>query len=163
MVSAVSEVTGAIGFRDARVLLRQDLMLGPLNWLIEPNQKWLIVGRNGAGKSALVAALQGEGERISGDIWYNDDEAAVVSTEIQKTLLEEERIRCEGQDERISGTPVSAVLRALSRQMRRSCLDLFSAWVSQVERLSLLGLYRRVKPEKFCSLERLLRIDHYSF
>jgi len=114
MVSAVSELTGAIGFRDARVLLRQDLMLGPLNWLIEPNQKWLIVGRNGAGKSALVAALQGEGERISGDIWYNDDEAAVVSTEIQKTLLEEERIRCEGQDERISGTPVSAVLRALS-------------------------------------------------
>jgi len=42
-----------------------------LNWLIEPGQRWCVIGRNAAGKSSLLRALAGVGEvgvAQSGDV-----------------------------------------------------------------------------------------------
>lgn len=99
--------------------MHEGFYLGPLEWSIAPRQKWLIAGRNGAGKSALVSALQGEGKLMAGAIAFDPTLAAVVSADLQETLIEQERLQSDGEDERLVGTPVIDILNGLSPDQER--------------------------------------------
>jgi iron complex transport system ATP-binding protein len=50
-------------------------LLQPLDWRVEPGQRWCIVGRNAAGKSTLLRALAGLAEpgiHVTGDVLWQD-------------------------------------------------------------------------------------------
>lgn len=64
--------------------------LSEIDWTIEPNQHWVITGTNGAGKSALAAALAGVGKLEAGSIQGLPQNVGLVSFEAQAELIAKE-------------------------------------------------------------------------
>ena len=62
-----------------------------INWSIEKGQHWVLVGHNGAGKSALAALLAGYGELHDGTLTSDFKRIELVSYESQQALIEQER------------------------------------------------------------------------
>jgi molybdate transport system ATP-binding protein len=92
--------------------LGEHFILHPADWMIEPNQHWVILGANGSGKSALAATLIGAGERISGTISGVPSDIAIVSFEAQAEIIEQERRKDDADilDVISEGTPVIEIL-----------------------------------------------------
>ncbi|ABG40564.1 ABC transporter related protein [Paraglaciecola sp. T6c] len=65
--------------------------LHEINWSIEKGQHWVLVGHNGAGKSALAALLAGYGELQDGALTSDFKRIELVSYESQQALIEKER------------------------------------------------------------------------
>ena len=65
--------------------------LHEINWSIEKGQHWVLVGHNGAGKSALAALLAGYGELHDGALTSDFKRIELVSYESQQALIEQER------------------------------------------------------------------------
>ena len=57
----------AFGLSEATIRLSYSFSLGPITWSIKPGDRWLVLGENGSGKSAVLSALAGMGDRVSGD------------------------------------------------------------------------------------------------
>ena len=91
--------------------------LDDINWVIEPGQHWLVTGANGSGKSALAAALAGEGERVSGTWSGVPERVALVSYERQAELIEAERRKDDADilDVISEGTPAGEIIDAVCR------------------------------------------------
>lgn len=75
----------------------QVFLLTNINWQVAVDQRWVLLGKNGAGKSALSELLVGgakiiEGQRVADDISYQ-----VVSSQKQKALINEELL-CDQDD-----------------------------------------------------------------
>ena len=83
-----------------------------INWQIDVGQHWMIVGANGAGKSALAAVLCGQGEIISGGIDNLPNRVGVVSSEFQARLIAEELKKDDADivDVISEGTPAAEIL-----------------------------------------------------
>jgi len=64
--------------------------LSGIDWTIEQNQHWVITGTNGAGKSALAAALAGVGDIENGSISGLPKSVGLVSFEAQAELIAKE-------------------------------------------------------------------------
>jgi len=79
-----------------------------IDWRLEPGQQWLVVGANGAGKSALAAVLAGAGQRTAGRIEGLPERVALVSYEAQAELIAAERRKDDADitDVVSEGTPV---------------------------------------------------------
>ena len=77
------------GLSEATIRLSYSFSLGPTTWSIEPGDRWLVLGENGAGKSAMLSALSGMGDCVSGDRAL-PSQCAVVSSGFQNALIEEE-------------------------------------------------------------------------
>ena len=94
--------------------LGEHFVLQPTDWQIEPKQHWVILGANGAGKSALAATLVGAGERLSGTMTGVPHDTAIVSFETQAELIEQERRKDDADilDIISEGTPVIEILTA---------------------------------------------------
>lgn len=86
--------------------------LNEINWTIESQQHWVITGTNGAGKSALAAAISGAGERLSGSIVGVPERVGVVSFEAQEELIDRERKKDDADimDVISEGTPVREII-----------------------------------------------------
>ncbi|MEZ5476045.1 MAG: ATP-binding cassette domain-containing protein [Thiolinea sp.] len=86
--------------------------LQQINWQIEAGQHWVILGGNGAGKSALAATLSGAGEIQSGELSGLPGKVAVVSFEAQAELVEAERKKDDADilDVISEGTPVREII-----------------------------------------------------
>lgn len=80
-----------IWLSDYSVQLNKHFSLKQINWQLAAGQHWVILGENGAGKSALAAILCGVGETISGSIQGLPAQTALVSFEAQAELIEQER------------------------------------------------------------------------
>lgn len=80
-----------IWLSDYSVQLNKHFSLKQINWQLAARQHWVILGENGAGKSALAAILCGVGETISGSIQGLPAQTALVSFEAQAELIEQER------------------------------------------------------------------------
>ena len=78
-------------FKDLTVQFEQHFHLREINWTIHPNQHWVVCGGNGSGKSALGAAMMGEGEVVSGSLNGLPQRVAIASFEAQAALIEAER------------------------------------------------------------------------
>lgn len=83
-----------------------------VNWNISDQQQWVITGANGSGKSALVAALAGYGDLLSGEMEGLPESVSLVSFEVQAELIERERKKDDADilDVISIGTPVAEIL-----------------------------------------------------
>ncbi|MGB1346465.1 MAG: ATP-binding cassette domain-containing protein, partial [Pseudomonadales bacterium] len=83
-----------------------------LNWEVQSGQHWVISGGNGAGKSALIAALTGTGNIISGQIQGLPERIGVVSFAAQEALINQERQKDDADilDVISIGTPVRNII-----------------------------------------------------
>lgn len=102
----------SILLNDYSVQLNKYYRLSQINWQLDAGQHWVILGGNGAGKSALAALLAGAGESISGTIQGLPTKVAIVSFEAQAALIEQERKKDDADilDVIPEGTPVKALL-----------------------------------------------------
>ena len=80
---------------------------------IAPGEHWVLLGGNGSGKSALAAALVGEGQLIAG-ARSELPRSQLVSFEVQRALIEAEREKDDSDitGEVFLGTPVRELLLA---------------------------------------------------
>ena len=80
------------------IQFNEQFKLDRISWRLSLDKRasecWVIVGGNGAGKSALAASLLGEGEIIAGAILNAPpvDKIQAVSFEVQSSLIEQERL-----------------------------------------------------------------------
>ncbi len=86
--------------------------LKDINWQISGKQHWMIIGANGAGKSALAAVLCGLGDISSGSIQGIPSRVSIVSSETQAELItqELEKDNADILDVLSQGTPSSQIL-----------------------------------------------------
>ena len=87
----------------------------------------MLLGANGSGKSALAAAMAGEGELISGSR-PSVPEVSLVSFEVQRALIEAERDKDDSDitDEVFAGTPVAEFLAQGDRELTNRLVEGFS-------------------------------------
>lgn len=92
--------------------LNKHYSLKQINWQLDTGQHWVILGGNGAGKSALAAILSGVGEPISGFVQGLPTKTALVSFETQAELIEQERKKDDADilDVISEGTPVKELI-----------------------------------------------------
>ena len=69
-----------------------------LNWQVKQGEHWVLLGKNGSGKSALTATLIGQAVRESGTRDSTIEHVEIVSSDAQKQLLNQELVR-EQEDE----------------------------------------------------------------
>lgn len=102
----------AIEFNKARIRFNDSFALHDIDWNLQPGQVWAVVGASGAGKSALGAALTGEGKLETGNFTGKPEHAALVSLETQARLIERERLLDDSDltDRVFEGTPVGKML-----------------------------------------------------
>lgn len=86
--------------------------LSEIDWAIEPHQHWAITGTNGAGKSALAAALAGVGKIEAGSVQGLPHNVGLVSFEAQAELIAKELKKDDADimDVISLGTPVSEMI-----------------------------------------------------
>ena len=79
---------------------------------MQSGQHWVICGGNGAGKSALIAALTGTGNIISGQLQSLPERIGVVSFAAQEALINQERQKDDADilDVISIGTPVRNII-----------------------------------------------------
>ena len=90
----------------------EHFQLQHLNWEVQSDQHWVISGGNGAGKSALIAALTGTGNIISGQLQGLPEQIGVVSFAAQEALINQERQKDDADiiDVISIGTPVRNII-----------------------------------------------------
>ena len=90
----------------------EHFQLQHLNWEVQSGQHWVISGGNGAGKSALIAALTGTGNVISGQLQGLPERIGVVSFAAQEALINQERQKDDADilDVISIGTPVRNII-----------------------------------------------------
>ncbi len=103
-----------VSLQDYSVQFGKHFRLDAINWTLRSGEHWVILGGNGAGKSALAATLHGEGLALSGRITGLPDRVALVSFEAQAALIEAERKKEDADilDVVPEGTPVREMLAA---------------------------------------------------
>ena len=90
----------------------EHFQLQHLNWEVQSGQHWVITGGNGAGKSALIAALTGTVNIISGQLQGLPERIGVVSFAAQEALINQERQKDDADilDVISIGTPVRNII-----------------------------------------------------
>ena len=90
----------------------EHFQLQQINWEVQSGQHWVISGGNGAGKSALIAALTGTGNIISGQLQGLPERIGVVSFAAQEALINQERQKDDADilDVISIGTPVRNII-----------------------------------------------------
>jgi len=69
-----------------------------LNWQVNQGEHWVLLGKNGSGKSALTATLIGQAVRESGERNSTIKHVEIVSSDAQKQLLNQELVREQEDD-----------------------------------------------------------------
>ncbi|MGP9806969.1 molybdate ABC transporter ATP-binding protein ModF [Halomonas sp. AOP12-C2-37] len=103
---------GTIRLTKATVSFDDRFTLSEIDWTITPDQHWVITGTNGAGKSALAAALAGIGDITGGSIQGLPSNVGIVSFEAQAELIAQELKKDDADimDVISLGTPVSEMI-----------------------------------------------------
>jgi molybdate transport system ATP-binding protein len=62
-----------ICFEDIKIQYGEKVILGNINWTVNPGEKWLLKGENGSGKSTLLSLVLGENpQAYANKIWLFD-------------------------------------------------------------------------------------------
>ncbi|MEA2116984.1 molybdate ABC transporter ATP-binding protein ModF [Halovibrio sp. HP20-50] len=101
-----------IQLKKATISFDDRFTLSEIDWTIEPHQHWVITGTNGAGKSALAAALAGIGKIEAGTVQGLPKNVGLVSFEAQAELIAKELKKDDADimDVISLGTPVSEMI-----------------------------------------------------
>lgn len=78
----LNNVTASLGNDE-----RASFVVSKLTWQVESAQHWLLLGGNGAGKSAITAALLDQANIISGTRSCDFERTEIVSSDLQKQLI----------------------------------------------------------------------------
>lgn len=102
----------SIRLSKATVSFDDRFTLSEIDWIITPEQHWVITGPNGAGKSALAAVLAGIGDIQGGSIQGLPKNVEIVSFEAQAELIAQELKKDDADimDVISLGTPVSEMI-----------------------------------------------------
>lgn len=86
--------------------------LEDINWQINAKQHWMIVGANGAGKSALAAVLCGLGDISTGSVEGLPSKVGIVSSQAQAELIAQQlrKDNADILDVLSAGTPSREIL-----------------------------------------------------
>ncbi len=68
----------------------KDFKMDNISWQISAGEHWVLLGKNGSGKSALSQLMTGQAEFISGTCERHCNQIEVISFEQQKALIESE-------------------------------------------------------------------------
>lgn len=114
MRGRVGDVRDPIRLVDLTVDFDERFRVEHVDWELRPGEHWMLVGANGAGKSALAATLAGAGKRLSGTLEGVPARVALVSYEAQAALIDAERRKDDADilDVISEGTPVREMLHA---------------------------------------------------
>lgn len=77
----ISGEESGIEFHDVSLSKSDKVILSQINLAFEPNKKYLIIGRNGSGKSSLLRLLKGFDKDYSGEILINGIEMKCYSSQ----------------------------------------------------------------------------------
>jgi molybdate transport system ATP-binding protein len=113
-------LSNVLKFDHATLRFSDVFALKDINWQINPGEVWAITGTNGSGKSALAAALNGDGYVEAGTIGGLYERVGLVSLEAQANLIDRERLRDDSDitDVITEGTSVQVMLEETSRNER---------------------------------------------
>lgn len=95
--------------RDLQLRAADRILVGGLNWRIEPGECWCVVGRNGAGKSTLLHALAGLRQADSG--WIERGGKPLHKWPLQ-ALARERAFLPQGRSDSFGYRAIEAVLTA---------------------------------------------------
>ena len=71
--------TGSVlELRDVSVRRGEKIILGPLNFAIQPGERWVVLGPNGAGKSTLLQILATRAFPTTGKVMLLEQEMGRV-------------------------------------------------------------------------------------
>lgn len=92
--------------------VHQNYVMSDINWQIEPDQHWVLLGGNSSGKSALSHIILGQAEIISGERIAHTEQLACISFEQQQALIEAELKKDDADilDVIAEGTQVESIL-----------------------------------------------------
>jgi len=113
-------------FQQCEIRLSDVYALKDINLEIAPGEHWVLLGANGSGKSALAAALVGEGQLVSG-ARSALPRSQLVSFEVQRALIEAEREKDDSDitDEVFIGTLAREVLAGGSPDITHQLVEAF--------------------------------------
>ncbi|MEI8604737.1 ATP-binding cassette domain-containing protein [Pseudoalteromonas sp. B160] len=78
----LNNVTANLGTND-----RESFLVSNLTWQVESAQHWVLLGGNGAGKSAITAVLLDQANIVSGTRSCDFKRTEIVSSDLQKQLI----------------------------------------------------------------------------
>ena len=141
----------AFGLSEATIRLSYSFSLGPITWSIEPGDRWLVLGENGAGKSAMLSALSGMGDCVSGDRAV-PSQCAVVSSGFQNALIEEEIALEQGDlsGQVVDGTKAASILHQIEQDARVS-ISWWTGSIWVVCSIKRSAPFPRARHENYCS------------
>ncbi|MFT4797782.1 MAG: molybdate transport system ATP-binding protein [Candidatus Azotimanducaceae bacterium] len=115
-----------IRFQQCEIRFSEVYALKDISLEIAPGEHWVLLGANGSGKSALAAALVGEGQLVSG-AQSELPSAQLVSFEVQRAMIDSEREKDDSviTDEVYTGTPVREVLAGGNPDVSQSLIEAF--------------------------------------
>ncbi|NMM40387.1 molybdate ABC transporter ATP-binding protein ModF [Pseudoalteromonas arctica] len=109
----LNNVTASLGSQE-----QESFFVSRLNWQVESNQHWVLLGGNGAGKSAITATLLDQANIISGTRSCDFKRTEIVSSDLQKQLITAELLI--DQDDITDGkTPATLVSELIFQQSNR--------------------------------------------
>jgi len=118
-----------IEFKQACIRFNKSFSLLNINWRLNFSETWAVLGNSGSGKTALVSALTGAGELVSGSLKGTVAHAGVVSLPAQAELIERERQRDDSDltDQVSEGTTVREMLLevCIDHVLLNRLIDLF--------------------------------------
>ena len=121
----------SIHLSDISVDFSQQFSVKHVTWSVEQGQHWVLVGQNGAGKSALAALLAGHGEILDGTLASSFKRIALVSYEAQQALIAKEREKDSADILDVVPTP-STVEQVLCEDLHDSANIIDSAWCNRL-------------------------------
>lgn len=114
-------------FQQAEIRFSESFALKDLSVELTTGEHWVFLGANGSGKSAIVAALAGEGQLVAGSV-TEQPTTELVSFEIQRQLIEAERDKDDSDitNEVFLGTPVRELLASGNQSITQQLVAEFS-------------------------------------
>lgn len=112
----LNNVTANLGTNE-----RESFLVSKLTWQVESAQHWVLLGGNGAGKSAITAVLLDQANIVSGTRRCDFKRTEIVSSDLQKQLITAELLA--DQDDITDGKTSPKLVSELIYQQSSPCFD----------------------------------------
>ena len=74
-------------FNDVSLVRSGNRLVGPLDWTVELDERWVIIGPNGAGKTSLMRLAGAEEHPTTGDAWIVGEQMGRTNVRDLRTMI----------------------------------------------------------------------------